>query len=80
VRAERRLNEWFSQVYHRDDIAGSAAIYGNEQECADKLGEIVLAGAKLMILNPISDHMEHLDALASVLPKINPISDGISRL
>jgi probable F420-dependent oxidoreductase len=80
ARAEKTLNDWFNQVYHRGDIAGSAAIYGSEQECIDKLGEIVLAGAKLMILNPISDHMEHLDALASVLPKINPISDGIFRL
>jgi probable F420-dependent oxidoreductase len=70
-RAEQRLNEWFSQVYGVGDIAGSAAIYGAEQECIDRLGELVLAGARLLILNPISDHMEHLDVLTrNVLPKI----------
>jgi probable F420-dependent oxidoreductase len=72
TRAERGLNEWFSQVYGAGDIASSAAIYGSEQECVDKIGEVVLAGAKLLILNPISDHMEHLEGLAkNVLPKIS---------
>lgn len=70
-RAEQRLNQWFSQVYGVGDIAGSAAIYGSEQECIDKLGELVQAGARLLILNPISDHMEHLDVLAkNILPKL----------
>ena len=76
ARAERRLNEWFNQVYGVGDIANSAAIYGGDQECVDKLGEIVTAGAKLLILNPISDHLEHLQSLAdNVLPKINPAWD-----
>ena len=71
-RAEQKLNQWFNQVYKVRDIANSSAIYGNEQECIDKLGEVVLAGAKLLILNPISDHMEHLERLAkNVLPKIS---------
>ena len=43
TRAERRLNEWFNQVYGVGDIASSAAIYGGDQECVDKLGEIVEA-------------------------------------
>jgi len=72
TRAERKLNQWFSQVYGAGDIAGSAAIYGSEQECIDKLGELILAGTKLLILNPVSDHMEHLEGLAkNVLPKIS---------
>jgi alkanesulfonate monooxygenase SsuD/methylene tetrahydromethanopterin reductase-like flavin-dependent oxidoreductase (luciferase family) len=72
-RAERRLNEWFNQVYGVvGNIARSAAIYGGDQECVDKLGELVTAGAKLLILNPVSHHLEHLQSLASkVLPKIN---------
>jgi len=76
TRAERKLNDWFNQVYGVGEIASSAAIYGDEQECVDKLGEIVTAGAKLLILNPISDHLEHLQSLArNVLPKINPAWD-----
>lgn len=73
TRAEQKLNQWFGEVYNVRDIANTTAIYGGAQECVDKLGEIVLAGAKLLILNPISDHLEHLETLASdVLPKINP--------
>jgi probable F420-dependent oxidoreductase len=72
ARAEQKLNQWFNQVYKVRDIANTAAIYGGEQECIDKLGEVVLAGAKLLILNPVSDHMEHLEGLAkNVLPKIS---------
>jgi probable F420-dependent oxidoreductase len=75
-RAERKLNEWFNQVYRVGDIASSAAIYGGEQECVDRLAEIITAGAKLLILNPIADHLEHLQALASdVLPRIDPAWD-----
>lgn len=70
-RAERKLNEWFNQVYGVGDIASSAAIYGGEQECVDQLGELVAAGAKLLILNPVSEHLEHLQCLESdVLPKV----------
>lgn len=73
ARAERKLNQWFGEVYNVRDIANTTAIYGGAQECVDKLGEIVLAGAKLLILNPISDHLEHLETLASdVLPKMDP--------
>jgi len=73
ARVEQKLNQWFGEVYRARDIANTTAIYGGAQECVDKLGEIVLAGAKLLILNPISDHMEHLEILASdVLPKLSP--------
>ena len=43
ARAEEKLNQWFNQVYGVGDIASSAAIYGGEQECVDKLGEMVAA-------------------------------------
>jgi probable F420-dependent oxidoreductase len=70
-RAERKLNEWFNQVYGVGDIASSAAIYGGAQECVDKLAEIVEAGAKLLILNPVSEHLEQLQCLAGdILPKV----------
>jgi probable F420-dependent oxidoreductase len=72
ARAEQKLNQWFGEVYNVRDIANTTAIYGGVQECVDKLGEIVLAGAKLLILNPISDHLEHVEILAKeVLPKVD---------
>ena len=72
-RAERKLNDWFEKVYGVTGIASSAAIYGGAQECIDKLSELVAAGAKLLILNPISDHLDHLQTLArDVFPKVAP--------
>lgn len=78
-RAERKLNEWFNQVYGVGGIASSAAIYGGEQECVDKLGDLVAAGAKLLILNPVSEHLEHLQCLESdILPKISSAQVSLS--
>ena len=75
-RAERKLNDWFHHVYGVTEIASSAAIYGGAQECIDKLSELVAAGAKLLILNPLSDHLHHLQTLArDVLPKVDPAWD-----
>lgn len=72
-RAERKLNDWFQHVYGVTGIASSAAIYGGAQECIDKLSEVVAAGAKLLILNPIADHLDHLQTLArDVFPKVAP--------
>jgi len=73
-RAEQSLQEWFANVYGSGSggTATSVSVYGNQQECIDKIGEIVQAGAKLLILNPIADHIEQLDCLAhDVLPKVS---------
>jgi probable F420-dependent oxidoreductase len=76
TRAEKKLNQWFNQVYGVGDIASSAAIYGGEQECVDKLAELAAAGARLLILNPVSEHLEQLQCLWSdVLPKLGSGSD-----
>ena len=47
TRAEQKLNQWFSQVYGAGDIADSAAIYGSEQECIDKLGEVIFGRCEI---------------------------------
>jgi hypothetical protein len=40
------------------------AIWGNRQECLDKLGQLVRAGAQHLVLEPVYDEMEHLELLA----------------
>jgi alkanesulfonate monooxygenase SsuD/methylene tetrahydromethanopterin reductase-like flavin-dependent oxidoreductase (luciferase family) len=71
-RAEQSLEEWFANVYGSGGTASVVSVYGNQQECIDKIGEIVEAGAKLLILNPIADHIEQLDCLAQdILPKFS---------
>jgi probable F420-dependent oxidoreductase len=71
ARAERRLRDWFGMRYKNADMAPRVSIWGSRAECIDKLGEIVRAGARHLMLNPVFDEMEHLELLASdVIPKL----------
>ena len=71
ARAERRLREWFGMRYKNAEMASRVSIWGNRAECIDKLGEIVRAGARHLLLNPVFDEIEHLELLASeVIPKL----------
>ncbi|MGZ6241922.1 MAG: LLM class flavin-dependent oxidoreductase [Candidatus Binataceae bacterium] len=71
VRAERRLRDWFGMRYKNADMAARVSVWGSRAECIDKLGEIVRAGARHLLLNPVFDEMEHLELLASdVIPKL----------
>ncbi|MGH7312510.1 MAG: LLM class flavin-dependent oxidoreductase [Candidatus Rokuibacteriota bacterium] len=70
-RAGRRLGEWFAAFYGRPELAGQVAVYGGVDECLDGLGRVVRAGARLLMLNPVFDEMEHLERFASELaPKL----------
>ncbi|MBI4277078.1 MAG: LLM class flavin-dependent oxidoreductase [Armatimonadetes bacterium] len=64
--AERRLVEWFAERYRGRHDAQRVAVYGNVDDCAAGLREAAAAGASLLILNPVFDEMEHLEALAEV--------------
>jgi probable F420-dependent oxidoreductase len=63
-RAERRLREWFGVRYKRAEMASRVSIWGGRQECLDKLSELVRAGARHFLLNPVFDEMEHSELLA----------------
>jgi probable F420-dependent oxidoreductase len=70
-RAERRLREWFGLRYKNADMATRVSIWGSVADCLDKLRELVGAGAKHLLLNPVFDEMEHLELLATeVLPRL----------
>jgi probable F420-dependent oxidoreductase len=70
-RAEQRLREWFGRRYLNADMATQVSIWGGLQECLDKLGELVRAGARHLLLNPVFDEMEHLELLAQeIVPRL----------
>ncbi len=70
-RAERRLREWFSLRYKNAEMASRVSVWGGRAECTDKLGELVQAGARHLLLNPVFDDMEHLELLAQeVVPNL----------
>jgi hypothetical protein len=52
-------------------MASHVSIWGNRAECIDKLGELVRAGAKHLLLNPVFDEIEQMEILASdVIPQL----------
>ena len=69
-RAERRLQEWFGVRYKRAEMAARVSLWGGRQECIDKLNELVHAGARHLMLNPVFDEMEHLEVLAEVAKQL----------
>jgi alkanesulfonate monooxygenase SsuD/methylene tetrahydromethanopterin reductase-like flavin-dependent oxidoreductase (luciferase family) len=71
ARAERRLREWFGARYKNADMAVGVSIWGGCQECVDRLGELVRAGAQHLLLDPVFDEMQHLELLArDVIPQL----------
>jgi probable F420-dependent oxidoreductase len=69
--AERRLRQWFGARYKFPDMAPRVSIFGSRSECVDKLGELVKAGAQHLLLDPVYDHVEQMELLATeVVPAL----------
>jgi alkanesulfonate monooxygenase SsuD/methylene tetrahydromethanopterin reductase-like flavin-dependent oxidoreductase (luciferase family) len=64
-RAAKRLTEWFGGFYGRPQMAEEVSVFGSRDECVAGLKDVVAAGARLLLLNPVFDEMEHLEQLAS---------------
>lgn len=70
-RALRRLSEWFDRYYGSAELAGRVAVWGSPEECIERLSEIVAAGARFLLLNPVFDLMEQMEILMSeVIPLV----------
>lgn len=73
-RAAKRLREWFGLFYGQADLADRVAVWGSAEECIERLKEIVAAGARLLLLNPVFDMMEQMEVLASeVVPRVTSL-------
>jgi probable F420-dependent oxidoreductase len=71
ARAERRLTEWFGAFYRRPQLAAEVAVWGSVDECVEGLRRVVAAGARLLVLNPVFDELEHLEILADeIAPRL----------
>ena len=70
-RAERRLTEWFDGRYHNAALGAEVSVWGSASHCAEQLAEVVDGGAQMLMLNPMFDHMEHLEQIAEeVIPNV----------
>ena len=63
-RAERRLRDWFRHVYGSPDLANQVAVWGPAEACYERIDEAIAIGAQHLVLHPVFDFDEHLEALA----------------
>jgi alkanesulfonate monooxygenase SsuD/methylene tetrahydromethanopterin reductase-like flavin-dependent oxidoreductase (luciferase family) len=71
ARAERRLREWFAVRYKNAELGSRVSVWGGLEECTEKIREIVRAGAKQIVFNPVFDEMEHLELCArEIMPHL----------
>ena len=64
ARAMARLHTWIGSYYGNPDLADRWCIVGTASVIAEKLAELVGAGATHLMLNPVFDEMEHLEIVA----------------
>ena len=76
-RAERRVNDLFGASRDRPDMSSDMAVWGSVEQCVEGLMEVVEAGAGMLMLDPLFDHEEQIERLASeVAPKLGPPISG----
>jgi probable F420-dependent oxidoreductase len=72
ARAAKRLAEWFGAFYGRPELAGQVAVWGSVDDCVRGLDEVIAAGARLLILNPVFDEPDHLERFAAeIAPRLS---------
>jgi probable F420-dependent oxidoreductase len=65
--ARAELNRWFTEVYHNQAGTDASGIHGTPEQVREKLEEVAAMGANHLLLNPVSRHVEQLEALAEVV-------------
>jgi len=70
-RAGRRLAEYFGAFYGRPQMAAEVSVWGSADQCVAGVREVIAAGARLVMLNPVFDEVEQLETLAAeVIPRL----------
>jgi alkanesulfonate monooxygenase SsuD/methylene tetrahydromethanopterin reductase-like flavin-dependent oxidoreductase (luciferase family) len=75
-RAKRRLDEFFArrypwQIEANPDYVADTCVWGSPQQVADGLSRVLELGAGMIVLNPLWDFVEQLEALAGdVVPAL----------
>lgn len=62
-RARQRLRDWFAHNYGNADMAEQVSVWGPEARVTAYLDRLIEAGANHLLLNPVFDYHEHIDAL-----------------
>lgn len=62
-RAERRLRAWFAHNYENAEMATAVSIWGPAEHCYEQIDELIDAGAQHLLMNPVFDYEQHIEAL-----------------
>jgi probable F420-dependent oxidoreductase len=65
--ARRELLRWFTEVYRNPPGVDICGIHGTPEQVRRRLEEMVAMGANHLLLNPVSNHAEQVEALAEVV-------------
>jgi len=65
--ARRELLRWFTDVYRNPPGVDVCGIHGTPEQVRDRLEEVVAMGANHLLLNPVSNHAEQVEALAELV-------------
>jgi probable F420-dependent oxidoreductase len=65
--AKAELHRWYTEVYHNPAGTDTSGIHGTPEHVRQRLHDMIAAGANHLLLNPVSHHVEQLDALAEVV-------------
>jgi probable F420-dependent oxidoreductase len=65
--ARAELHRWYTEVYHNPAGTDASGIHGTPEQVRERLEEMIAMGASHLLLNPVSHHVEQLDALAEVV-------------
>lgn len=71
ARAAERTREWFKLYYNNPEMADRVAVFGTPGDCLERLRDVITAGARLLVLNPMFDMLEHMELFASeIIPSL----------
>ena len=78
-RAKARLDKFFGARYPwiietRPNFVADISVWGSPARCVEELAKVVSKGAELIVLNPLWDFVEQLEALAEeVIPQLRQL-------
>jgi probable F420-dependent oxidoreductase len=64
--ARAELDRWFTTVYRNPAGTDASGIHGTPEQVGARLEELVAMGANHLLLNPVSRHVEQVEALAAI--------------
>ena len=69
--ASRKLQKWFGEYYGNAPLALEVSIFGPEEECIEKLGELISQDLDLINFHVVYDQLDQAASLAQdIIPKL----------